>query len=95
MKIECVSKSTSGSLISVSTDDGTIIDTFDVPTQNGMLYCLSHTTGKFARRLEAGIAVADMMEQHNIRPIFLRQRAINDEGATTKRTSRKRSGHSG
>lgn len=70
MKIECVSKTKSGSLISVSTDDGTIVDTFDVPTQNGMLYCLSRVTSKFTRRLEAGIAVADMMEQHNIKPVF-------------------------
>lgn len=81
MKIECTSKSKSGSLISVSTDDGALVDTFDVPTQNGLLYCLSHTTGKFARRLQSGIAVADMMEQHDIRPIFLhpkRQRVVGE-----------------
>ena len=73
MKIECTSKKSSGSLISVSTDNGTQVDTFEVPTQNGLLYCLSHPTGKFYRRLEAGIAVADMMEQHDIRPVFLRK----------------------
>lgn len=73
MKIECTSKTGSGSLISVTTDTGVQVDTFDVPTQNGLLYCLSHTTGKFYKRLEAGIAVADMMEQHDIRPVFLKK----------------------
>jgi hypothetical protein len=60
--ITCNPKPVSGSCISITTKGGQLIDTFDVPTRNGLAYCMSHYTSKYTRRLRHGADIALRLE---------------------------------
>lgn len=62
MNITCNPKPVSGSSITIATKDGQIIDAFDVPTRNGLAYCMSHYTSKYTRRLRHGAEIALRLE---------------------------------
>lgn len=62
MNITCVQKPISGSFIKIVTSHGRVVDSFDAPTSNGLLYCMAHKTGKYTRRLQMAVAIAARLE---------------------------------
>lgn len=74
MKISCIAAPKTGTIISISTDDGKVIDSFRAPTRNGFQYCVMHRTSKFTRRLQHGVEIA--MRLDGTAP-----EAANDAGA--------------
>lgn len=58
MNITCKAAPKTGTIISILTDEGRLVDSFRAPTRNGLLYCVAHRTSKFTRRLQHGVEVA-------------------------------------
>lgn len=62
MNITCTAKPSSGSVLTIATTQGQTVDSFDVPTRNGLIYCMNHKTSKFTRRLQMAVAIAARLE---------------------------------
>ena len=51
-----------GSRITITSDDGTVVDQFIVPSPRGKQYCEQHAGGQYGRRYHAAIEKAKTMD---------------------------------
>lgn len=52
----------SGSRITIRTDDGEMVDQFEVPTRWGRKYCEEHPNGQYGQRYQRAIATCRELE---------------------------------
>lgn len=63
MNISCIQKPKSGCIITITADNGQMIDSFDAPTSDAVLYCMQHFMSKYTRRLRAAAAIAARLDR--------------------------------
>jgi hypothetical protein len=53
----------SGSRVTIRTDSGLVVDTFDIPSFYGLRYLAQHKAGAYGRRFSAACARARELDQ--------------------------------